>query len=221
MKSNLIALLLISSIMSIKIKIRTPVNQNGGSSGGWNTVRGCNAISNNIEVGSLFSLYAEQIYSICNDPINELLLVKHESQVESGVNHRLIFRIRDTQTNDKLYYGFSLYVDLQGGVRVTGYLESFELSVIIQALGFSDQKLYKYNCYDLSSTTVLGFTEWASQLINGNVTQNEPLDDFNNDPYNNQYGGNSGPFQESTLRLKINGINSDGSRFTIGSKRPR
>jgi len=200
MKTTFFALLLISTSLAIKIKIRTPKNQQASdsgapiSTGGWNTIRHCNPIAPNINVATLFSLYAEQIQSICSDPINELLLVKHESQIVAGTNHRLIFRIRDKQTNDKLYFGFSLFVDLQGGVRITGYLESFNLSEIVQALGFSNKRLFRYRCNNLSDSAVLGFNDWARELLGGGVSQTAPMDDLDNFDQNNfqtqpTYGG--------------------------------
>ena len=201
MKTTFFALLLISTSLAIKIKIRTPKNQQSSDSGaptttgGWNTIRQCNPIAPNINVATLFSLYAEQIQSICSDPINELLLVKHESQVVAGTNHRLIFRVRDKQTNDKLYFGFSLFVDLQGGVRITGYLESFDLNEIVSALGFSNRRLFRYRCGNLSDSAVLGFNDWARELLGGGVTQHAPMDDLDQFDQNNfqtqpTYGGN-------------------------------
>lgn len=296
MKASFIALLLISTTLSIKIKIRTPKNQTPSDSGaplltgGWNTERGCDPITDNVELGTLFSLYAEQIQSIVQDSVNELLLVKHESQVVAGTNHRLIFRVRDRETNDKLYFGFSLFVDLQGGVRITGYLESFDLAEVSQAMGFADERLFRYRCDNLSDSAVMGFNDWATELIGGNVSPVEPLDDFGFEPlppapvqyssppppapapvqyvpapvapapvqyvptpvprrrrrprFNpapvvipppvpqpvqyvpapapvDQFGGNDSPFEEKTINIKIRGTNPDGSKFLIGSAKPK
>jgi hypothetical protein len=196
MKTFFLALLLLSTTMSIKIKIRTPRSSGSSSSqgqtGGWNTNRSCGPIAPQVDVGSLFSIYAEQLYSIFNDPINELLLVKHERQIVAGVNHRIIFRVRDKQTNDKLFIGMSLYVDLQGNVRVTGYLESFDKNDIVKALGFSNGRLFRYRCNDLNNVASSGFVNWAQSLIGG-LSQTSShqddlsgFDDFNQPQTHNQ-----------------------------------
>ena len=202
-----------------------------GAPGGWNTNRSCGPIAPQVEVGSLFSIYAEQLYNIFNDPVNELLLVKHERQVVAGVNHRLIFRVRDKQTNDKLYIGMTLFVDLQGGVRVTGYLESFTLNDIVSALGFSNARLFRYRCNDLNNVASMGFTDWARQLVGGGFSQNSSGDDFNDfdnfdqnnqnqshsNPNNNyvpvppqptqdQFGGSDSPFEEKTININIRAV---------------
>ena len=238
--------LLISASLSIKIKIKTPRTGGGGGSspapGGWNTNRTCGTIAPQIQMGTIFSIYAEQLYNIFNDPINELLLVKHERQIVAGVNHRMIFRVRDKQTNDKLYIGMSLFVDLQGGVRVTGYLESFELQDIVNALGFNDGRLFRYRCNDLNGQAVQGFTDWARELARDVVCQNngggfndlDPLD--NGSQYNpnsgyqpqpqpqpqtsDPFGGDNGPF-EKTININIRGRHKDGTPFLIGSSRPK
>lgn len=257
MKAYLLALLLISASLSIKIKIRTPKSGSSGpgmpAPGGWSVNRSCGAVAPNVEMGSLFSLYAEQLYSIFNDPINELLLVKHESQVVAGMNRRMIFRVRDRQTNDKLYIGISIYVDLQGGVRITGYLESFVLQDIIAALGFTNSKLFRYRCNGLSDAATGGFDSWARTLFSGGTgsfTQTGPMDPLDNfDQYgnNNQsnynpnyqnphqhsqppvhqnmnqdpFGGSDSPFEEKTININIEGTRPDGSKFLIGSSRPK
>lgn len=245
MKQLLFTLLLLTSTLTIKIKIRTPRSGSGNSSsapGGWNTNRTCDPIAPQVEVGSLFSIYAEQLYNIFNDPINELLLVKHERQVVAGINHRLIFRVRDKQTNDKLYIGMSLFVDLQGGVRVTGYLESFSLSDIVKALGFTNSRLFRYRCNDLGNMASMGFTNWARQLVGGGFSQSNSqddlggLDDFDNFgqqsqntnqhvpvPANqtNQFGGADSPFEEKTININIRGRHPDGTPFLIGSSAPK
>jgi hypothetical protein len=178
-------ILLLSTTLAIKIKIRTPKSSGGSSNtGNWDTSRSCNPIAPQIQIGACFSIYTEQLYSIFNDPINELLLVKHETQNVGGVNHRLIFRVRDKQTNDKLYIGMTLYVDAQGTVRVTGYLESFTLTVIVNALGFSNGRLFKYGCSNLNNIASMGFTAWARELIGGGSTSSQgsyqdDLGDFN------------------------------------------
>lgn len=243
--------LLISATFSIKIKIKTPKRRGGGRSspapGGWNTNRSCSPIAPQIQMGTIFSIYAEQLYNIFNDPINELLLVKHERQVVAGVNHRMIFRIRDKQTNDKLYIGISLFVDLQGGVRVTGYLESFELQDIVGALGFNDGRLFRYRCNDLNGQATQGFSDWATELARGVVCQNNggtggfndlaPLDNgsqYNPNPgYPTQpqpqpqpqtsdpFGGDDSPFDTKVINVNIRGRHADGTPFLIGSSKPK
>jgi len=244
MKTFFLALLLLSTTMSIKIKIRTPKSSGSssqGQTGVWNTNRTCGPIAPQVEVGSLFSIYAEQLYSIFNDPINELLLVKHERQIVAGVNHRIIFRVRDKQTNDKLFIGMSLYVDLQGNVRVTGYLESFNKNDIVKALGFSNGRLFRYRCNDLNNVASSGFVNWAQSLLGG-LSQSSShqddlsgFDDFNQpqnqasyghvpqqtQPAQNQFGGDDSPFEEKTININIRGRNPDGSQFLIGSSRPK
>lgn len=204
MKSFFCAFLLLSASLAIKIKIKTPRTGGGSGSGsggggqspvlgGWSTSRSCDPVAPQIQMGTLFSVYAEQLYNIFSDSVNELLLVKHERQVVAGVNHRLIFRVRDRQTNDKLYIGMSLFVDLQGGVRVTGYLESFELSSIVAALGFADARLFRYRCDNLNGGASLGFEEWARDLAGGAACQAGTgagaggLDDLNAFDHGNQY----------------------------------
>ena len=207
MNKIIFTFLLLTTTLAIKIKIRTPKASGGSSSSGnWNTSRSCNPIAPQIQIGACFSIYAEQLYSIFNDPINELLLVKHETQIVGGVNHRLIFRVRDKQTNDKLYIGMTLYVDAQGTVRVTGYLESFTLTVIVNALGFSNGRLFKYGCSNLNNIASMGFTAWARQLIGGGSTSSQgsyqdDLGDFNQGGHSTNQGGyhnNSGGYPSNT-----------------------
>ena len=212
MNKVIFTLLLLTTTFAIKIKIHK-AGSSDTSSSGWDTSRTCEPIAPQIQIGACFSIYTEQLYNIFNDPINELLLVKHERQVASGVNHRLIFRVRDKQTNDKLYIGMTLYVDAQGSVRVTGYLESFTLQVIITALGFSNGRLFRYRCVDLNDIASMGFTNWAKELIGGGSShgsQGDDLDDF----------GSNGPFQDSrTINLTVHGTDANGNKYKIGSSR--
>lgn len=273
MKLLLISLLLLTPSLAIKIKIRTPKGQSTSPStpapGGWRVKRSCKRIAPNVEMGSVFSIYAEQLYNIFNDPINELLLVRHEAQVVAGMNRRMIFRVRDKQTNDTLYIGISVYIDLQGSVRVTGYLESFDISVIVNALGFSGNKQFRYRCGEMNAGAVDGFKNWANNLLNmgnfgqqGNLDNFDNFDDFNgqqgfnnqqgfknqpgfnNQPQNNYgnnfdlgsqpqytpqqpaqqqdpFGGSDSPFEEKTININIEGRHPDGSKFLIGSSRPK
>ena len=238
--------MLLSATFSIKIRIKTPKKDGGYSQtpapGGWSTSRSCNPIAPGIQMGTLFSIYAEQLYKIFNDPVNQLLLVKHESQVVAGANHRLIFRVMDRQTRDKLYIGMSLFVDLQGGVRVTGYLESFELRDIVSALGFSNGRLFKYRCPDLNKQAVAGFEDWARNLggcqsgggfddlggfNSGDRFSRESSNSFNDNSGsqfqgnpNDPFGGDDSPFDTKEININIRGRHPDGTPFLIGSKRP-
>ena len=36
-----------------------------------------------------------------------------------------------------------------------------------------------------------------------------------------QFGGNDSPFEEKTINIKIRGTNPDGSKFLIGSAKPK
>ena len=322
MKKNIIALLLMSTIVSIRIKIKTSNNQTDPGDYDetktkpkpkpWKVVRECDPISDSIDVGTLFSVYSQQIYNIFKESYNELLLVKHESQIFEGTNHKLIFRLRDTERQDKLYYGFTFFVDLEGQLSITGFLQSFDLDKIIDALEFSNKKLYKYDCSNLSETALLGFTDWATELIGptdgggGGETGDETTDggdsydpsyddygmellddndydsgqgnngydsgqdnngydpnldnneddsgqdnngydssqdnstdyssrkyykyDLNrnyskygssSDPFTFTFGKNDSPYQERTFNINLRGNNPDGSRFLIGSARPK
>lgn len=275
-------LFLISTSFAIKIKIRTPKatspTTGGDPTGGWKVKRGCRKAAPNVKMGSLFSLYAEQLYNIFNDPINELLLVRHEAQVVAGMNRRFIFRVRDKQTGDVLYIGMSIYVDLQGAVRITGYLESFDIDTIVNALGFSGRKQFRYRCGEMNADATAGFEAWANSLISGGGFSqggtgsfDNTLDNFDNfgstttttsqptnygttsgfqNQFTNNYqpqpvpqvvtqpvpqvvtqpviqhtsdpfGGSDSPFEEKTININITGRNPDGSKFLIGSSRPK
>lgn len=165
--------LVMMTFTGIKIKILKKAVQNsqttnassGPMLGGFQIKQDCEDLAPGISGADLFSVYSEQLMSIFQDNINELRLVKHEYQVVAGMNHRLIFRVRDLQTNDKLYYGFGVFVDLQGGVRITAYRESFDLNEIVSALGFSDNKLYGYPCGKINDLAVKGFETWASGIV--------------------------------------------------------
>ena len=270
MKTTFITLLLISFSLSIKIKFRTPRNPSTSPTspapGSWSVKRGCRRAAPKVSMGSLFSIYAQQLYNIFNDPINELLLVRHEAQVVAGTNRRFIFRVRDKQTNDMLYIGMSIFVDLQGGVRVTGYLESFDINSIVNVLGFSGSKQYRYRCGAMNDDATAGFEEWANTLAQGGgFNQGGNFDNFDNFDTNNQsgqtgnnypnnsypqnnqnthvpqqptyvpqqqthvpqqqthdpFGGNDSPFEEKTININIEGTRPDGSKFLIGSARPK
>ena len=110
--------LTMTTFTAIKIKILKKAVQNSQTSnsssgpvlGGFQVKQNCDDLAPGIGSADLFSVYSEQLMSIFKDNINELRLVKHEYQVVAGMNHRLIFRVRDLQTNDKLYYGFGVFV---------------------------------------------------------------------------------------------------------------
>ena len=67
-------------------------------------------------------------------------------------------------------------------MRVTGFLESFDLDKIIDALEFTNKKLYKYKCDNLSENAILGFTNWATELTSGN-NGNDYSEPVNDDDY--------------------------------------
>lgn len=161
----------ISQTFSIKIKIlkkkipQPTSSSSGPVMGGYQVKQTCDDIAPGIAIADLFSVYTEQLMSIFKDNVNELRLVKYESQVVAGMNYRLIFRVRDLQTQDKLYYGFGLFRDLQGGVRITAYRESFDLDEVVKALGFADSRLYGYPCGKINDLAVKGFEDWAQGLV--------------------------------------------------------
>lgn len=163
----------ISHSFAIKIKIlKKKIQQSqpsipgaGPVMGGYQVKQTCDDIAPGIAIADLFSVYTEQLMSIFKDNVNELRLVKYESQVVAGMNFRLIFRVRDLQTQDKLYYGFGLFRDLQGGVRITAYRESFDLDEVVKALGFADSRLYGYPCGKINDQAVKGFETWAEGLV--------------------------------------------------------
>ena len=101
----------------------------------------------------------------------------------------------------------SLYVDTQGGVRVTGYLESFNLMEIVSALGFKNRKLFKYRCQNLNQQANQGFKAWANGLANcgssGGEVNLEELDSFVS---GNEYYDKRSQYETSKL---------------IGSSRPK
>ena len=247
MKISLVCLLLISSVHLIKIKIRTPVAHSGNPSpqpqtpnnfpsmGGWNTKRRCDAIANGVQVGDLFVICAQQLQSIFDDNINELLLVKHEYQIVAGSNHKLMFRLRDINSGNMIYIGFGLYIDLQGGVRMNAYLESGNKADIIAALKFSNSRLFRYRCGQINQLSSGGFIEWARELLGGGgVPQHQTggfddLDDLDNqgqgyNPHqtvNTMPVGGDSPFEEKTININIRGRHPDGTPFLIGSSKPK
>lgn len=159
--------MLIASAQLITITVpRTPNSKdpNSVSPPEFKLKGGCGPIGPDVNVSDIFRIYSQQLYNILEDSNNKLLLVKHETQVVQGVNHRMIFRVMDVQTHDKIYYGFQFFVDLEGGVRITGYLESFDLQNIIKAFGFVDRKLWNYKCVDLNKDSVNSFKAWGKEL---------------------------------------------------------
>ena len=132
--------------------------------------RNCNDLVPDVKVADLFNVYSRQIYNILNDDINELILAKHEFQVipDEGVLHRSIFRVEDTETDDKLFYGFKTFIDSKGGVRVIAYLESFNVKEIFTAFNWDitndKDTLYTYPCDNVQKNAVLAFDNWGKEL---------------------------------------------------------
>lgn len=236
MKAVTFLILLISVSQQITIKFRAPQSPptypgnkfpTHGSQpaapqlpGPFQLTRSCDPLAPGVHVADLFSIYSIQLFNIFADPINELLLVKHEIQQAQGTNHRLIFRIRDTQVSDKLYYGFKVFVDLQGGVRITGFLESFVLTEIVTGLGFLDGRIFRYPCGEISQNASDAFMQWGKELNPCATTPNVPNFNPNQDDLNDFHdSGSDSPF-DRTIKVNIKTLDSNGREIIIGNKRP-
>ena len=155
----------------------------------------CAQIVVGVEMANLFNIYSRQIFNILSDKINELMLVKHEHQSSSeGVMYRSIFRVKDTENYDKLYYGFKFFVDLESRIRVIGYLESFDVKEIFTAFDWDSTgnkgDLYSYPCNNIQDNAIMAFNNWGKELnvctdhnnngtqqnsINAQILQNEQV----------------------------------------------
>ena len=191
-------------------------NQTHGNN--FQTIRTCSKPANNINVGEVFAVYAQQMMRVFQNINNTLRLVKYEqNQNNNATESRMVYRVRDSQSSQDLYFGVAMVNNSQGMVQITNFVDSFELNQVLGLLGFTDAKLFNYPCGRINQMAVGGFQRFAdavAQCDGGNANHrnnNHHNYNNNNNNGNQDYGSTHNSNSHSVYSRSNNSLSNFGS----------